>query len=53
LPVRDYIGELRVEGNPDHTSTVKWSAEFEPTSGDEAGTACKPSAASSRLVWTI
>jgi mxaD protein len=38
LPVRDYIGELRVEGNPDHTSTVKWSAEFEPTSGDEAGT---------------
>ena len=39
LPVRDYVGELRVEGNADQTSTVKWSAEFEPTSGDEAGTA--------------
>jgi hypothetical protein len=31
MPVRDYIGELRVEDNGDGTSTVVWSAEFEPT----------------------
>ena len=31
MPVRDYVAELRVEDNGDGTSTVVWSAEFEPT----------------------
>lgn len=30
-PVRGYVAELRVEDNGDGTSTVVWSAEFEPT----------------------
>jgi hypothetical protein len=32
MPVRDYVAGLRVEDNGDGTSTVVWSAEFEPTS---------------------
>lgn len=38
MPVRDYVAELRVEDNGDETSTVVWSAEFEPTA-DNAKTA--------------
>lgn len=34
MPVRDYVGELRVEHDGDSGSTVVWSAEFEPE-GDE------------------
>ena len=34
MPVRDYVAELRVEDNGDGTSTVVWSAEFEPTLED-------------------
>lgn len=37
MPVRDYTAELRVNDNHDGSSTVVWSAEFEPTS-DEART---------------
>lgn len=33
-PVRDYAAEFRVEDNGDGTSTVVWSAEFEPTVKD-------------------
>ncbi len=29
LPVRDYVGELRVDDNGDGTSTVVWAADFE------------------------
>lgn len=32
MPVRDYTAEFRVEDNHDGSSTVVWSAEFEPTS---------------------
>ena len=28
LPVRDYVGEFRVDDNADETSTVTWSANF-------------------------
>jgi mxaD protein len=34
MPVRDYVAELKVEDNGDKTSTVVWSAEFEPTADD-------------------
>jgi hypothetical protein len=34
LPVRDYTAELRVDDNSDNTSTVVWSADFEPVSDD-------------------
>src|SRR5262245_47955570 len=32
-PVRDYIAELRIRDNGDGTSTVIWSADFEPMPG--------------------
>ncbi|TPJ77168.1 acetolactate synthase catalytic subunit [Mesorhizobium sp. B2-6-2] len=35
MPVRDYVSELRVEDNGDETSTVVWSADFEPTADKE------------------
>lgn len=35
MPVRDYVGELRVENDGDSGSTVVWSAEFEPASDNE------------------
>lgn len=34
LPVRDYVGELRVDDNGDGTSTVVYSASFQPTITD-------------------
>jgi mxaD protein len=34
LPVRGYVGELRVDDNGDGTSTVVFSARFEPTLKD-------------------
>lgn len=34
MPVRDYTAEFRVDDNHDGSSTVVWSAEFEPTSND-------------------
>ena len=34
LPVRDYVGELRVDDNGDGTSTVAFSARFELTLSD-------------------
>ena len=34
MPVRDYTAELRVDDNHDGTSTVVWSAEFEPLADD-------------------
>ena len=34
LPVRNYVGELRVDDNGDGTSTVVFSARFEPTLAD-------------------
>lgn len=34
MPVRQYTAEFRVEDNHDGSSTVVWSAEFEPTSND-------------------
>ena len=34
IPVRDYVAEFRVDDNGDGTSTVVWSAEFEPTVTD-------------------
>lgn len=36
MPVRDYGGELRVDGNGDGTSTVTWSARFENAEGGDA-----------------
>jgi mxaD protein len=38
LRLRDYIGEFRVDDNGDGTSTVTWSAQFQPSDGcgDEA-----------------
>lgn len=38
MPVRDYVGELRVDDCGDGTSTVVWSADFEVTDGNQAGT---------------
>jgi Polyketide cyclase / dehydrase and lipid transport len=35
MPVRDYVAELRVEDNGDHTSTVIWSAAFVTQDDDE------------------
>lgn len=35
MPVRDYVGEFRVESDGDSGSTVVWSAEFEPDSDNE------------------
>lgn len=35
MPVRDYVGELRVENDGDSGSAVVWSVEFEPAGGDE------------------
>ena len=32
---RDYVAELRVQDNGDHTSTVIWSAAFVAKDGDE------------------
>ena len=34
LPVRDYVGEFRIDDNGDGTSTVVWSAQFEPVKAD-------------------
>jgi mxaD protein len=34
MPVRGYRAELRVEDNRDGTSTIVWSAEFQPTADD-------------------
>jgi hypothetical protein len=34
MPVRDHSAELRAQDNGDGTSTVLWSAEFEPTADD-------------------
>ncbi len=34
MPVRDFVAEFRVDDNGDGTSTVVWSAEFEPTVTD-------------------
>ncbi|WP_407183708.1 SRPBCC family protein [Bradyrhizobium centrosematis] len=31
MPIRDYVAEFRIKNNGDKTSTVVWSAEFEPT----------------------
>lgn len=39
LRVRDYIGEFRVDDNGDGTSTVTWSAQFEPADGTTDETA--------------
>lgn len=36
MPLRDYVGELRVENDGGSGSTVVWSADFEPTGDDEA-----------------
>jgi mxaD protein len=36
MPVRDYVGELRVENDGESGSTVVWSADFEPSGADEA-----------------
>ena len=33
-PVRDYVAKFRVDDIGDGTSTVAWSAEFEPTLDD-------------------
>ena len=38
MPVRDYTAEFRVDSNEDGTSTVVWSAQFEPLSDDPATT---------------
>lgn len=35
MPVRDYVGELRVESDGDSGSNVVWSAEFEAAGGNE------------------
>ncbi|WP_246679123.1 SRPBCC family protein [Mesorhizobium sp. B2-6-2] len=34
-PVRNYVAELKVEDNGAKTSTVVWSADFEPTADEE------------------
>jgi catechol 2,3-dioxygenase-like lactoylglutathione lyase family enzyme len=39
LPVAHYTAELRADDNADGTTTVRWSAEFDVTSDDEAGVA--------------
>lgn len=39
MPVRNYVGELRVVDNGDGTSKVAWSARFQVTSTDDGGTA--------------
>jgi catechol 2,3-dioxygenase-like lactoylglutathione lyase family enzyme len=36
LPVRDHVAEFLLDDNGDGTSTVRWSAEFEVSEGDEA-----------------
>lgn len=33
LPVRDYVGEFRIDDNGDGTSTVTWSARFDVSEG--------------------
>lgn len=38
MPVRDYIGQFQVQENTDGTSTVIWSAEFEPVSDEQRAT---------------
>jgi hypothetical protein len=38
MPVRNYTGELRIDGNPDRTSTVVWSADFDVLSDNEEAT---------------
>ena len=38
MPVRGYTAELRVEDNRDGTSTIVWSADFEPTSDEHRAT---------------
>ena len=35
MPVRDYVAELRVQDGGDGTSTIIWSADFEPGAGNE------------------
>ena len=35
MPVRDYVGELRIEDDGDSGSTVVWEAEFEPAGGGD------------------
>jgi hypothetical protein len=37
LPVKDCVGELRVDDNGDGTSTIRWSSDFEVTDGHETG----------------
>jgi mxaD protein len=37
MPIRDYVGELAVEGNANSTSKVVWSAKFEVTSAADVG----------------
>ena len=38
MPVRGYTAELRVEDNRDGTSTIVWSADFEPTADERKTT---------------
>ena len=35
LPVRDYVGEFRVDDSGDGTSTLTWSAQFDISAGEE------------------
>ncbi len=35
MPVSSYVSEIRVRDNRDGTSTVEWSAEFEPKGAPE------------------
>jgi mxaD protein len=36
LPIRDYVGELKVDDNGNDTSTVTWASYFDVTDGEEA-----------------
>jgi polyketide cyclase/dehydrase/lipid transport protein len=38
MPVRNYVGEFRVDDNGDRSSTVVWSARFDVTTADENNT---------------
>jgi Polyketide cyclase / dehydrase and lipid transport len=35
MPVRNYIGEFRIDDNPDRTSTVVWRADFDVSPDNE------------------
>lgn len=37
MPVRNYVGEFRIEEAPDHSSRVVWSAHFDLMSDEASG----------------